>query len=365
MFTSKCSVCNLTLPDIKVCEECKYTMCGECAYLNDEKCSECNTYFPLPPTLLSSSPLEEEEVIVPPYRTSLLNIEGEEEVIIPPPVSSFIGLQSSKEEQTLDVFMDSKIRLPNIGNSCYINSALQICLHSKRLWKEWCEIIGEQYVVQFLQVVTILRKKYVEANKIQVWEQCDSVSVIRFIFDKINDLYPKGFNPLYGLCLHSQYKCMDCKYVTHQRQFESIYCLFPNETSKCVSQMIEDDFCKTEVEYKCSKCESKKSTRSVSIDSLSEYIFLSIQHIGDNTNFTIDTTLTVNNADYYLVGCVEHLGRSENGGHYVSYFKDSQNNWSIFDDDKISPISYEQFEQVRTQNKRQHCQITLAWYSLL
>lgn len=341
-----CKVCGQTSSLKKECEGCHTVLCVECIVLHDDKCVECNKPI--------SSGL------------TLLPTQEEEEIIIPPPIhkETISDLTVGESKKTEDVFQDSKIRLPNIGNSCYVNSALQICLHSKRLWKECCEIIGESYLINFLMAVTTVRQKYAEANKIHIWEQCDSVSILRYLFDKINDLYPKGFNPLYGLCLHSQYKCGDCKVITHQRQFESIYCLFPNRDSKSIQEMLHEEFKKTEIEHKCEKCESKKCTRSVSLDSIPEYIFISLQHIGDDTDFKINSSIEINSIDYSLKGCIEHLGMSEHGGHYVSYFKNSSDEWSLFDDDKIVPIQNEQMEERLTQNRRHYCQITLVWYAL-
>lgn len=341
----ECKTCGLVEDIKKECEQCHSVICLECIRLQDDKCVECN--YPISSKVSSLS--------------SLLSVsneedkrEEEEEILIPPPVP----------KTNTDVFLDSKIRLPNIGNSCYVNSAIQVCLHSKRLWKECCEVIGENYLINFLLAVTTIRKQYAEANKIQIWEQCDSVSILRYIFDRINDLYPKGFNPLYGLCLHSQYKCIDCKTITHQRQFESIYCLFPNAETKSVSDLLFSEFKKTDVEYKCGKCESKKSSRSISLDSIPEYIFISLQHIGDDTNFKIDEMIEMNETEYQIKGCIEHLGMSENGGHYISYFKDSVGEWSLFDDDKIVPVQKDKMKERLVQNKRQYCQMTLIWYSL-
>lgn len=371
----KCSVCSLELPKVITCEECKHIHCADCLYLNDNKCSQCNleqqvseeeVIIPQRVSELTYLNGEEEVIISPPQRVSELTyLRGEEEVIIPPPqrISELTYLKR-EEDKKIDVFMDSKIRLPNIGNSCYINSALQVCLHSKRLWKECCEVIGDQYFIQFLPAVTKIRELYTEANKINVWEQCDSVSIFRFLLDKINDLYPKGFNPLYGLCLHSQYKCLSCKHVAHQRQFESVYCVIPNGEHKCLQDMIHMDFKRTEIEYKCGKCENKKAVRSVQLESIPEYIFLSIQHIGNDVDFTIEECIEINSIEYELYGCIEHLGRSEHGGHYISYFKDSQNTVHIFDDDRNDPIPEDMWNDKRRQNRRDIMQIMLVWYHI-
>jgi ubiquitin C-terminal hydrolase len=95
-----------------------------------------------------------------------------------------------------------------------------------------------------------------------------------------------------------------------------------------------------------------------------EYIFMTLQHFGDNdTDFTIEKSTIQSGIEYELCGLIEHIGPSESSGHYVSYILDQSNkHWYIFDDDRV--YRYKSIDEKCNQNNRLYSQILVVWYRI-
>jgi ubiquitin C-terminal hydrolase len=264
----------------------------------------------------------------------------------------------------LDLFVRNGLQIscPNLGNTCYINSVLQIFFHCDRLYSELREIIDITDDNTFINFLNKIRNMYVTEQKINMYEQCDSYLLLSFLLDKINTLFPSKFNPYYSVLLHAKIKCKKCEHVVHQRQCENVLYLRPTEETNCIKDMKTNEFYSEELEYKCTKCQHNLSSKKVIIDNLPEYLFITLQHFGEsNINFNIEKRIWFNGIEYELAGMIEHLGCTPNSGHYVSYIQE-RNKWFLYDDSRISECY--NIDEICHQNCRQYKQVLVIWYRI-
>ncbi len=290
------------------------------------------------------------------------NVDEDEDVEV---VAESGEVKISNVSLSLDDKVEDNIQIacPNLGNSCYINSVLQLFFHSKRLYNELREIIELENGGNIVELISKVRNMYTTEKKLSVSEQCDSYLFLSYLLDKINELFPSKFNPCYSLLLHSKIKCGGCKNIIHQRQCENILYLRPSSSINDIDDMINLEFNVKNLEYKCKKCDHSISTKKTIIENLPEYLFITLQEFGEeNIDFKIDKILVVEGLEYELSGMIEHIGVSNNGGHYVSYIKHSNKMWYLYNDDRITEC--EDIKKIRKQNKREYCQVLLVWYKI-
>lgn len=280
------------------------------------------------------------------------------------------GVKIIKEEvKNIGLSLDDKVEdniqisCPNLGNSCYINSVLQIFFHSKRLYSELREIIELENGGNVVELISKIRNMYTTEKKLSLSEQCDSYLFLSYLLDKINELFPSKFNPCYSILLHSKIKCGGCKNIVHQRQCENILYLRPSPLMNDIDDMIDLEFKVKKLEYKCKKCDHTVSSKKTIIENLPEYLFITLQEFGEeNIDFKIEKILIVEGLEYELSGMIEHIGVSNNGGHYVSYIKHSNKIWYLYNDDRITECN--DIKNIRNQNNREYSQVLLVWYKI-
>ena len=387
----KCEVCcylfntNNTLP----CDTCDIYYCDKCISIYDYICIYCDlsvkqdseSESTLNNNSIINSNIDDDfdyynldtniEQIIQPnttYLTELKNLNTDIDTNMNTNESENVDKLLNKFTLSEKVLTGVNIPLPNLGNTCYINSVLQIFLHSKRLFNELNEVLvvvenEELNVVEFISKIRIM---YIEEKKYNIYEQHDSYLLLSYLLDKINNLFPSKFNPYYSILLHTNLKCKNkqCKHITHQRQFENILYLTPTSETKTIEDCMDKDFITSKVEYTCPKCKHNLASKKTIIDNMPEYIFMTLQHFGDNnTDFTIEKSTIQSGIEYELCGIIEHIGPSESSGHYVSYILDQSNKkWYIFDDDRV--YRYKSIDEKCNQNNRLYSQILVLWYRI-
>jgi uncharacterized UBP type Zn finger protein len=274
--------------------------------------------------------------------------------------------------------MESIKGLPNIGNSCYFNSAIQLCkLISDFSFtdednEQNCFITHIQSLFQTENQEEI--NKYLKlysfvANNLQYpsGSQQDSCEVVQFILDKYVELI-KNKNKLLSVFNQIVF-CSNCNnYRICNEQKESM--LISHELNNNPKEDIdfqelfaniisvhEVDNLNTEC-----NCSSPKAKVQTIFTKLPEYLFIKVGRCQYDTNkvyktlridkefdidYPLDLQKSMNGSDkrklnkhYQLIGILIHHGNSSNSGHYASLVK-LNDEWNYCDDGSISKVNFE------------------------
>ena len=260
-----------------------------------------------------------------------------------------------------------KVPLNNVGNSCYINSALQIFLHSPPLYEKLVECFGTQ------NLLLNLRKGYCKSTKIQTYDQCDSVMFMNWA---LNSMIESGVsNDAWKQTWGGYYKCTECNVktpiISHNDNMWVIYppSLLPLKSIKdeedreyeydmgpcLLKQLIEI------VDKKCEQCgRSTKTRKSMSLETFPNNLFLNLQHFNKSRMLVYEDISIVSldkTQPYVLKGFMIHKG-TLNNGHYVIYIKD-RDGWHLYDDSTIIKV----FDiYAILGNKESYQSSPLLWY---
>lgn len=245
-----------------------------------------------------------------------------------------------------------RVGLANTGNSCFVNSAVQIVFHSPDLFhlfqQTWDPTfdINKSYTISPL--LRTIRQKYASEMGMGVFEQCDAGMFFCWMLDKIKDntsIDADWFTHLVIQVGRLSYVCVECgtREVVIDRQFcQSVYVLPDIDKSVPISfyEVMERQIHKIQVTHKCTKCGDTKSILRRKTLSDPKHLFFLVheQHYRILLNEAVGTTLS----HYELKGFIVHLGRTVHSGHYVVYIRE-EDDWWLFNDSQITPTSVESF----------------------
>ena len=262
--------------------------------------------------------------------------------------------------------------LNNIGNTCYLNSALQMLL----LNSSFCNLIlnynnGKSEILNILSnfiinyssckrnidksitpddIKNIIQNKYKMINGNQ---QHDSNELICCLFDIINEEIKNYYSPyhynlytIFGFNLESRIKCklINCldKSITSNKE------LILNLNVKETLEESFNDFFEREVlsnQYTCNKCNIKSiASKRLNIKLYPNNLLICLKRFSFNNNCcskindhtTVPLIIELSSNIYKLQGAIIHSG-SYNGGHYI-YIGLVDNIWYLFNDNDVSEL---------------------------
>ena len=257
----------------------------------------------------------------------------------------------------------------NIGNTCYLNSGLQMLIQNKKLTNlilkyssqsDTLEKIGE-FVKEYhnpgnsiltpIEIKKIVGKKY---GQFMGLEQQDSTEFVIQLLDIIDDeikLIDKesgGIESIFGIDINVRLKCKFRNCLKISDNIEKNNILMLDIDSQCTS--LEDAYrafksgekLENDDKYYCENCKEKRvASKRHTISSWPHDIFIWLKRFKQDGRkyFKNSQKLEIPlkwRHDNILQGAVIHYG-SLNGGHYV-YLGKNANKWYLFDDSKISEI---------------------------
>jgi ubiquitin C-terminal hydrolase len=267
--------------------------------------------------------------------------------------------------------------LINMGNTCFLNSAMQLIMNCPLLVtmilnNNFEDENMNKYKKTFEDYFNentkrlgpkILYKRYQLLNKNYTGlTQEDSHEYLTFIIDDITELskHKSEIKELFEIILDDNIKCTECGYTTSVKINDNILSLTPqdcNNLQQCIEKILKKELIN---DWKCDRCNKKvNSIKNSSFNKLPKYFFIYINRFiyhnsniaKDNVLIDIPIELQSENIEpaqvfnyYYLTGIIFHYGNT-NGGHYFSALK-KEDKWFIIDDTDVREAQWDNIKQL-------------------
>ena len=265
----------------------------------------------------------------------------------------------------------------NIGNTCYLNSGLQMLIQNEELCalimnyassspilQTISNFIMEYYSPDPRPISPIEIKKIVEQKQdiFVGFGQQDSTEFIIYLLDIIDeeikkaDPNSKGVEPIFGINFNVKIKCKlrTCLQVYNRKEANNFLLL--DIDSKCES--LDDayriykgsDKLESDNKYYCEKCNEKRiASKRSEIAEWPKYLFVWLKRYSQEGRRIRKNTHAINIAKEWrhgniLQGAVIHSGNL-NGGHYVyvgTHGQGEASKWYLYNDSSVSEINSEE-----------------------
>lgn len=201
--------------------------------------------------------------------------------------------------------------LPNVGNTCFINSLYQAMYYS----------------IEHLNIEELLKYRSCVADLLNVTtlklgsQECSFDAFIQ-ITDKLN------INEYFDITYLIKTQCNSCKNIVKKRVVEKFH--IPIRT-------LNELFKTTEVvdDYICEKCQHNKHLKITGLLKVSQVLTFYMYKYQSNK---VPRNIVIDGNKYILTGYVIHYG-SLSGGHYIACGLRSLENdiWYTFNDSLVNP----------------------------
>ena len=95
-------------------------------------------------------------------------------------------------------------------------------------------------------------------------------------------------------------------------------------------------------------CKNRKTVETCTLTNYPNYLFIQlIRNVGNapkvNTFVRFESDIKVpDNQIYEVIGTIDHMGSSPLNGHYITYLKNKDGHWRLFDDERSKSCTFKQ-----------------------
>jgi len=262
--------------------------------------------------------------------------------------------------------------LLNIGNTCYLNSGLQMLIQNR----DFCNIIlqnrdkseNTKVMANFIQeyyssndnsinpakVKSIVEKK---RKMFRGSQQHDAAEFIVTLLEILNEDLNDEINKLFNIEIKSSIKCklLKCLTVSETLSKSPFLILSINQDSKNLDDCYRNYKVHEKLEkddlYFCEKCQEKRiASKKISINNWSNHLIIWLKRfeIKNGNSIKINNSIEIPlewRHEFKIVGAVLHSGGTD-GGHYMYISRNlNSNSWTLCNDSSVNELSENQAQQ--------------------
>ena len=257
------------------------------------------------------------------------------------------------------------IGLENNGNTCYLNSCLQLLTHSGNFIMKLYNHMKTKDIktltnIEKTLLYLIINKWFtneIKYNPLKIQleislendlfnpEYCnqnDSSESMIYIIDLLNI----NLSTIFHSNIDSSLQCQKCKQIRKKNEkFNIISVELKHHINDSIKSFLKKE--KLEDKITCDNCNEKTETyKKYEINKLSENLIIHLKRFKDVNNLYIKDRskiicpdlITINKNDYELRGVIIHSG-TVTGGHYYFIGKNLMNIWYKYDDILVKKLN--------------------------
>lgn len=238
--------------------------------------------------------------------------------------------------------------IQNIGNSCYLNSALQLLFNSDNFCKllKGTELYNEMlnFHSKDTNIFNPRNIKSIVDRKTTIFRgstQQDSSEFILFLFDIVSS---EQLNNCFGIQTNISIKCKMMRCLQESSHIETNLLLFlpiTSDLSDSYRQYKSNERLENDSAYQCDNCNEKTVGRKRTVTAKWSPNLIIVLKRFDNMMRKDERDILIPlewRHGYKLKGGIIHRG-SFNGGHYIYYgYNNTTNQWFIANDSSINII---------------------------